>query len=135
MNTIEQVQNTIYEVEKNIGAIEIAILDKQKEIDSFEYSCTDDEYDEFLDEIEGSVTVAGMEFQASDILKSCDPVAYHCGKGDFESNYDLDDVEEYNDLKDELESLEDQLSALENELDELNEELESLEDAPESEDQ
>lgn len=45
----------------------------------------------------------------------------------FESNYDLDNYEEYSDLKDELESLEDQLSDLENDLDELNEQLESLE--------
>lgn len=127
MNTIEQVQNAIAEVESKIADVSQQIKDKQKEIDSFEYSITDDEYDEFLDEIEGSVTVAGMEFQASDILKSCDPVAYRCAKSDFESNYDLDDCEEYNDLKDELETLEVQLSDLENDLDELNDELESLE--------
>ena len=127
MNTIDQVQNAIAEVESKIADVNQQIKDKQHEIDSFEYSCTDDEYDEFLDEIEGSITVAGMELQASDILKSCDPVAYRCGKGDFESNYDLDNCEDYNDLKDELESLEDQLSDLENDLDELNDELKSLE--------
>ena len=127
MTTIDQVQNAIAEVESKIANVSQQIKDKQHEIDSFEYSCTDDEYDEFLDDIEGSITVSGMEFLPSDILKSCDPVAYRCGKGDFESNYDLDDVEEYNDLKDELESLEDQLSDLENELDELNDELDSLE--------
>ena len=127
MNTVAQVQNAIAEVESLLENVNQQIKDKQKEIDSFEYSCTDDEYDEMLDSCEGSITVAGMEFQASDILKSCDPVAYRCGKADFESNYDLDDVEEYTDLKDELESLEDQLSDLENELDELNDDLESLE--------
>lgn len=127
MNTIDQVQNAIYEVEKNIGAIEIAISDKQKEIDSFEYEVSESEFDDFLDDVESSVVICGMEFQASDILKSCDPVAYRCAKIDYESNYDLDDIEEYNDLKDELESLEEQLSDLENDLDELNDELESLE--------
>lgn len=127
MNTIDQVQNAIAEVESLLENVSQQIKDKQKEIDSFEYSCTDDEYDEMLDSCEGSVNICGLEFQASDILKSCDPVAYRCGKADFESNYDLDDVEEYTDLKDELESLEDQLSDLENDLDELNDELESLE--------
>ena len=68
-----------------------------------------------------------MEFYASDILKSCDPVAYRCSKSDYESNFDLDDCEEYNDLKDELEALEDQLSDLENDLSDLNDELDSLE--------
>ena len=127
MNTIEQVQNAIYEVEKTIGAIEIAILDKQKEIDSFEYSCTDDEYDEMLDDVYGDVEVCGVTYSSSRALKLLDPTAYRCSKCDYESNYDLDDVEEYNDLKDELETLEDQLSDIENELNELNSELESLE--------
>ena len=127
MNTIEQVQNAIAEVESKLANVNQQIKDKQHDIDSFEYSCTESEFDEFLDEIESSVTVAGMEFFPSDILKSCDPVAYRCSKNDYESNYDLDNCEEYNDLKDELESLEGQLSDLENDLDELNSELDSLE--------
>lgn len=127
MNTIEQLETMINDVESKIDDIKNQINGKQKEIDHFEYSCSESEYDEFLDEIEGSVTVAGMEFYASDILKSCDPVAYRCGKNDYESNFDLDDCEEYNDLKDELEALEDELSDLEYQLDELNDNLESLE--------
>lgn len=127
MNTIEQVENAIAEVEAKITNVNQQIEDKQKEIDRFEYSCTEAEYDEFLDEIEGSVTVAGMEFYASDLLKSCDPVAYRCSKNDYESNFDLDNCEEYIELKDELETLEDELSDLEDQLDELNDNLESLE--------
>lgn len=127
MNTIEQVENAIAEVEAKIANVNQQIEDKQKEIDRFEYSCSESEYDEFLDEIEGSVTVAGMEFYASDILKSCDPVAYRCGKIDYESNFDFDNLEDYCNLKDELEALEDELSDLEDQLDELNDDLESLE--------
>lgn len=128
MNTIEQVQDMINATESKIDDIQNQINDKQKEINNFEYQISENEYDEFLDEIEGSVTVAGMEFYASDILKSCDPIAYRCAKNDYESNYDLDDVEEYNDLKDELELLEDRLSDLKSELDEYRDDLESLED-------
>ena len=127
MNTIEQLETMIATVESKIDDIKNQIDEKQKEIDHFEYSCTEAEYDEFLDEIEGSVTVVGMEFYASDILKSCDPIAYRCGKVDYESTFDLDNLEEYNDLKDELELLEDQLSNLESELEELNNQLEDLE--------
>ena len=126
MNTIEQLETMINAVESKINDIQKQIKRKQKEIDHFEYSCTEAEYDDFLDEIEGSVTVAGMEFYASDILKSCDPIAYRCGKNDYESNFDLDNLEEYNDLKDELELLEDQLSNLESELEELNDQLDDL---------
>jgi len=105
MNTIVQVENTIAEVEAKIANVNQQIEDKQNEIDRFEYSCTEAEYDEFLDEVVGSVTVAGMEFYASDILKSCDPIAYRCGKIEYESNFDLDNCEEYNDLKNELGSI------------------------------
>ena len=127
MNTIEQLETMINAVESKIDFINSQIDEKQKEIDHFEYTCTEAEYDEFLDEIEGSVTVAGMEFYASDILKSCDPIAYRCGKVDYEASFDLDNLEEYNDLKDELEELEDQLSDLESELEDLEDQLEDLE--------
>ena len=60
-----------------------------------------------------------MEFYPSDILKSCDPIAYRCAKSDYESNIDLDDVEEYSDLKDGLEALEADLEDLESELEDL----------------
>ena len=127
MNTIEQLRAQIRHLERDIEDKQGEICTAQSNIETFEYSCTDDEYDEMLDEIEGSITVAGMEFFPSDILKSCDPVAYRCAKNDYESNYDLENCEEYKDLKDELESLEDQLSDLENDLGELNDELDSLE--------
>ena len=128
MNTIEQVQNAIVEVESKIEDIKSQIDEKQKEIDHFEYLCSESEYDEFLDEVEGSVTVAGMEFYASDILKSCDPVAYRCGKADYGSNFDLDNCEEYNDLQDELEALEHDLEDLEDQLSDLESELDELQD-------
>ena len=131
MNTIEQVRAQIRHLERDIEDKQGEICSAQSNIETFEYEVSESEFDEFLDEFldesEGSITVAGMEFSPSDILKSCDPVAYRCAKNDFESNYDLDNCEDYNDLKDELETLEDQLSDLENDLIELNAEIDSLE--------
>ena len=127
MNTIEQLRAQIRHLERDIEDKQGEICSTQVNIENFEYEASESEFDEFLDEIEGSITVAGMEFFPSDILKSCDPVAYRCAKNDFESDYDLDNCEEYKDLKDELEALEDQLSDLEDDLSELNDELESLE--------
>ena len=127
MNTIEQVRAQIRHLERDIEDKQGEICSAQSNIETFEYEASESEFDEFLDDIEGSITVAGMEFFPSDILKSCDPVTYRCSKNDYESNYDLDNCEDYSDLKDELESLEDQLSDLENDLSELNDELDSLE--------
>lgn len=127
MNTTEQVQNAIDEVESKIANVSQQIKDKQHEIDYFEYSCTDDEFSDWIDSIYPEVNIGSLTFSPSDVMKQLDPVAYRCGKADFESNYDLDDCEEYTELQDELESLEDQLFDLESELDELNDDLESLE--------
>ena len=127
MNTIEQVRTQIRHLERDIEDKQGEICTAQSNIETFEYSCSDDDYDEMLDDVYGDVEICGMNYSSSRALKLLDPVAYRCGKGDFESNYDLDNCEEYNDLKDELESLEYQLSDLENDLDELNDELDSLE--------
>ena len=119
---------TLNELKVEISAIEVKVLDikgkikaKQHEIDSFEYSCTDSDFDDYLDDGGEESTSVGS-FYPSDILKSCDPVAYRCAKSDYESNYDLDDCEEYRNLKDELEELEGELEELRDEIDELESE-------------
>lgn len=124
---IEQLNQVIANVELKIESLNNEIEDKQKEIDCFEYEVSEDVFDEFLDDVEESVMICGMEFQASDILKSCDPVAYRCAKSEYESNYDLDDIEEYQDLKQELEELENQLEEFESELEDFQNQLDSLE--------
>lgn len=46
---------------------------------------SNDEYMEFLDEAYGTVTICGMEYNAGTALEACDPVAFRCGLGDYES--------------------------------------------------
>lgn len=110
-------------LESKIVLIKAEIKNKQSEINNFEFEISESDFDSYLDD-EQSVTVCGLEFYPSDILKNCDPIAYRCAKSDYESNYDLDDVEEYCDLKDELEELESELEDFESELEELESELE-----------
>ena len=120
MNTIEQVKAQIEVIEEQIKA-------KQSELDNFEYEMTDEQYDELLDEIYGDVEVCGNTYNASYALKELDPIAYRVGKSDYESSYDLDEVEDYQNLQSELEDLESELESLEEELEDLEEELEDLE--------
>ena len=119
MNIEQQVEM----LESKIDAIKAEIENKQSEINNFEYEISESDFDSYLDD-EGLVTVCGLEFYPSDILKSCDPIAYRCAKSDYESNYDLDDVEEYSDLKEELEALESELEDLESELEDLQSQIE-----------
>ena len=49
MNTIEQVRAQIRHLERGIEDKQGEICTAQSNIETFEYSCSDDEYDEFLD--------------------------------------------------------------------------------------
>lgn len=126
MNKLETLKAQIAIIERAIEDKQGEICTAQSNIETFEYECSESEFDDYLDDGGEERTSVGT-FYPSDILKSCDPVAYRCAKSDYESNFDLDSCGEYTDLKDELESLEDQLSDLESELEELQDELDSLE--------
>lgn len=124
---IEQLKQLIANIEIKIESLNDEIKTKQHEIDSFEYEVSDSDFDDVLDDVEDSVTVYGITFYPSYILKNCDPVAYRCAKADYESDYDLDSVAEYQDLKQELEDLENELEELESELEDFQDQLDSLE--------
>ena len=127
MNNLEILKVQITTVESKISNLENVIGQKQNEVDNFEYECSESDFDEMLDECHETYNIGYMTFYPSDVLKSCDPIAYRICKSDYESNFDLDDCKDYTDLQDELESLENQLSDLESELSDLQDELESLE--------
>lgn len=128
LNTkIETLNNAIEMKQGEIEALKRDIAIAQKEVDCFEYEVTEAEYDDFLDDCYPTVELMGMTFYPSDVLKSCDPIAYRCAKSDYESDYDLDDCQEYNDLVETVENLESDLEGLESELEDLENELDSLE--------
>lgn len=127
MTNLETLKAQIARLETVIAEWQDSIQSKQSEIDNFEYECSESEFDEVLDDCHESYSLGSMTFYPSDVLKSCDPIAYRISKSEYESDYDLDDCEEYMDLKDELESLEEQLSDLESELSDSQDELDSLE--------
>lgn len=105
-----------------------AIKAKQAEIDGFEYESSESDYDDFIDEMYGSIDIAAGTFSASKILKECDPTAYRCGKADFDSNFDVCEVEEYTDLEKELEDLKEQRDGLVSEIEDLEAEEEESEE-------
>ena len=130
MNINQQIEM----LESKIDLIKLEIEDKQGEIttiqsniETFEYICTDDEYNEYLDNVFDEVEIMGMTYNISYALKELDPIAYRCDKADYEANIDLDDVEEYQELQNQLDELESQLDDLQNQLDELQDQLDELE--------
>lgn len=127
MNNIETLKSQIADLERAIENKQGEICTVQSNIETFEYECSEDEFDESLDDCHEAYNLGGMTFYPSDILKSCDPIAYRYAKSDYESDYDLDNCEEYTDMVEQLESLNNELEDLENELSDLMDELNNLE--------
>lgn len=88
--------------------------------------------EELLDS-EGSVTVAGMEFQPSTIIKECDPVAWRCMLCDLEDFTEIDGNDYTNDdceaAQEELAELVDAVELAQEELDAAIEEATTEADA------
>ena len=48
---------------------------------------TEDQFDEWLDEIDEPYTMGTLTFYPSNVLKSCDPIAYHmCFTDDYQES-------------------------------------------------
>ena len=127
MNTVNKMNAQIEAKQSEIEFINKSISLLTYNIDTFEYECSEDEYDEMLDDCHETYNLGGMTFYPSDILKSCDPIAYRISKSVYESNFDLDDCEEYTDMVEQLESLNNELENLQSELSDLQDELDNLE--------
>ena len=117
------IEQQIEAIEAEINSINEQIENLQSQLDHFEYEASESDFNDFLDDCYESVTIAGMVFYASDVLKSCDPVAYRCAKSDYESNYDVEDCAEWQDLDRELLDLRYKLEDLESDLEALQDEL------------
>ena len=46
---------------------------------------TEEQFDEWLDEIYGSIKIGGLEYYTSQVLKAVDPIAYRVMMNDLES--------------------------------------------------
>ena len=124
MNTLN-IEQQIEAVEAEMNSINEQIENLQSQLDHFEYKVSESEFDDFLDDCYDMVIVAGMEFYPSDVLKSCDPVAYRCAKSDYESNYDVEDCEEWQEMSEKLSDLLYKLEDLESDLEALQDELDN----------
>lgn len=120
--TIENVMTTLSTLSTlkiDLGIYQENLKQAENNLNNFEYTITDDEYDQMIDDTESNVIVCGIEFSPSEVLKKLDPTAYRCGKADYESSFDLLDLTEYQDIQKEIEELKEHIEYLENKIYEL----------------
>lgn len=106
----------------DLATYQAELKQAQSELDNFEYSITEGEYDQIIDDTELTVTVCGMDFSPSEVLKKLDPTAYLCGKSDYEGSCDLECLYEYRDLQEKVSDLEIEIESLQDQINELESE-------------
>jgi chromosome segregation ATPase len=124
---IAEIKDRMDEIVIEMSDLKECITAKEHERDAVEINPRDveDQYCEMLDS-DGAVTVCGLEFDPSRILRELDSIAYHCGLNDYVNGLDVSETDEYKELQDEIDDLEDELSDLECEQEDLKEELSDL---------
>lgn len=88
----DAIMDSVYEVQKDysfevaLNSWETVTVNTAEEaadaIADYLADC-EDEYDEMLDECNEIVTVCGMTYSPSEVLKNVDPIAYRCGMADW----------------------------------------------------
>lgn len=112
---------TIATIKANIVSKTAEIKAKQAEMDNFEITVSEREYDDFLNDCYEEVEICGQTYAAAYALKMVDEVSYNTGKSDYEDSLEKEENDDYKELAEELEELESELEGLENELEEAEE--------------
>lgn len=60
------------------------------DVENGEVSVSNEAYVDFLNEIYGDVQVCGNTYGSGDLLEAQDPVAFRCGKSDWESELQVE---------------------------------------------
>ena len=93
MHTIETITNKIRDIETRIENFNAS--------EYIDYS----QYADMLDDVYGEIEICGYIYSAGVALKRIDPIAYDEGFRNYCDSIDLDDVQEYRELTEELEAL------------------------------
>ena len=108
----EDVQDALDELDHMIDDLN----DLEYDLDNIEEFNTEDyesEFDTMLDENqENDIIIAGISFDASTVLKECDPIAYRSYLNDFTSTYEDEYNDKRNDLEDEIQAKKDEIKEL-----------------------
>lgn len=115
-NELEVKQEELSEVRDELQYIE----------DNKDEYIEESDYEEILD-CEGVVSVGGLDFYPSTILKQCDPIAYNEGWSNFCDSVDITEYVQYKEVEAEAEGLEAEIEDLEAEIENLEEILSEAE--------
>ena len=110
---------TLSTLKIDLGIYQENLRQTEYDLNNFEYTMTEEEFNDYLNDGYDDVEIFGLTFTPSEIIKNCDPVAYRCYKNDHESSFDVEELREYQDLEQEVTDLKEHIEYLENKIYEL----------------
>ena len=81
------------------------ITELEEEKQHLEEGYNEDEYEEFLNEVYGTVKIGSLEYPSGTVLKQLDEIAFNCGLSDYNDNKITEIEEEIDELKEKLRGL------------------------------
>ena len=114
-NITEEIEQLIEEIEQEkslIVTLNNNLYETEEEMDNFNPAdhLSEEEFDNYLDEMQEIIEVGGISFNPSRILSELDPIAYSEAFSDWASFYEKEDIQEYIELNDLKQTLEDDLA-------------------------
>lgn len=89
-----------------LGVARSELKAKQVEMENYEVSRSEDDYEAYINEVCEEVEVCGYTYEAGYALKNLDPTAFRCGMVDWIDSLDKEDEEDYQELQEQAEELE-----------------------------
>lgn len=117
--------NTLNELHAKLVIEQDLLNEAQEAVENFEYNPSDDEYDAWLDELHGDVTLGYSTWSASEVIKTMSPTDYRVGRTDFIDSVDIEDLDAYKELVQERDNLQAEVASLLEQIADLESELES----------
>lgn len=100
------------------------LVDSLDRFDASEY-VDEDEFRDYLNEFENPIVVRGISMLAGDVLYTMDEVAFREEFNNWLDSYDVEYLDAYIELEEEISDLADEIADLEEELENLQEELDN----------
>ena len=125
---IELLRAEVETKKQKIRKMQALIADKEKQQEQIELDPDDyeDQFDESLDESIPEIEIGCLTYSPSHVLKNVDPVAYRCGLNDFVDSLDVEDLDEYKALQEEIDQLQSDIEDLESEIEDLENQIADL---------
>lgn len=109
---LEELQSELEDLQSELTELQSEL----NEEDGFDRDNYYTSFDEALDDGADEISIVGITFEPSEILKECDPTAYSCYFNDYVSTYEDEHNEKISDMEQVISDKKEEITEKENEI-------------------